>query len=633
MNIVTMPYRLTLKHAIQGPAVTRLPLELLAYIFIIYATIAPEPQLREPHDRFHRLMLSPDPPKTNMGWVSLMLVCRHWRCIGLETPTLWRIISVTENLDSLKYRLDRSAGCTIDLILNDSDDPVVNVKALPSLLMHAKRIRSIKVRHWFRFHHLHTLKPLFNVELPALERVSLAPWFGKHPQTESGQLEVGQRHGNVGLSVTRHPHIRHLKVHGITLPEITSFWSLMTLEILLDFGSGAGQLATDVLALLTSLSSLKSLIVLGGSKSRRRQSFPSGIPSASAGRDGGAQQIDLPFLRQICLDAPYEFAHPFISTIRFHALLRFYVSTDLPTYRREAADVIDQFIPQVVRKNILRHMTNMRLSSRSSICISQHGCLHGSDISKLRMRTLDDDQRDFSLHFDIPQASEIRSLALSTALFGLSRSCQDIPLQYLQVQNYWTYPLDGAYGGWVELFATFPELQTLSLDVDGYSTRAAFNALLTRMHDPDGQGCATLGEIVLTYQRRRCSTLEMHEVLSALLKFLRARAERGHPKFYCVCLSLLQSPVGNTQLSFRPHRWTLSAVQSYCSWSDINIALGRYDETYEDLFLDYEHPESQERADNSHGEGSEDESGSEGLKPIGVWNQCLEQIKGRPLVT
>ena len=65
-----------------------------------------------------------------------MLVCRHWRNVGINTPHLWRTIFVTRNLESLNYRLEKSLGCTIDVIFDGSKYDEGNTAALPLLLAH-----------------------------------------------------------------------------------------------------------------------------------------------------------------------------------------------------------------------------------------------------------------------------------------------------------------------------------------------------------------------------------------------------------------------------------------------------------------------------------------------------------------
>ena len=49
-----------------------------------------------------------------------MLVCRHWRDVGLSSPWLWRRIILTEDSKSLQYRLSRAVGRTIDVFLSDN---------------------------------------------------------------------------------------------------------------------------------------------------------------------------------------------------------------------------------------------------------------------------------------------------------------------------------------------------------------------------------------------------------------------------------------------------------------------------------------------------------------------------------
>ena len=114
------------------PAIYRLPNEIIVQIFLHYAENA------LPYRQSIRTQVSNMP----VGWLSLMLVCRHWRDVALASPTLWRFIDATSNTSWMALLLARSVPATIDLAFGLHRFSLE--EALAVLSPHASRLRSLK---------------------------------------------------------------------------------------------------------------------------------------------------------------------------------------------------------------------------------------------------------------------------------------------------------------------------------------------------------------------------------------------------------------------------------------------------------------------------------------------------------
>ncbi|KAJ7134701.1 hypothetical protein C8R44DRAFT_609913 [Mycena epipterygia] len=94
---------------LQSP-VLRLPSELLSSIFIIGVLGAMEDDHSESTDEGNVTVMLP----------TLMLVCRYWLEVALNTPILWAKISVSphHSLEKARRKLGRSKSCPLDISIN-----------------------------------------------------------------------------------------------------------------------------------------------------------------------------------------------------------------------------------------------------------------------------------------------------------------------------------------------------------------------------------------------------------------------------------------------------------------------------------------------------------------------------------
>ncbi|TBU36351.1 hypothetical protein BD309DRAFT_985006, partial [Dichomitus squalens] len=289
------------------PPIARLPTELLTTIFSLVAPF--ETSDSDVWDA-----------KTWMGWVPLMLVCRHWRNVGIATPWLWRRISITCNLEALQYRLSRAVDSTIDLFLSRWRED--NKKAMPLLLPFARSIRSVQApefpwsplerfEEFFTFDGLPCIRPLFEVPLPALEHIDLS----KLDVLQNRQLEAPF---DLGLSEKLHPSVRRFIVTShIKIPSTPSFWSVLReLDIRFDPSANRWTRLDDFLQVVAGAPYLESLIVLGTQVSLPLSSWA----TPALADDVPTSLYRLARLRIVRLDGMLTFIAPILQRIDAPAL-------------------------------------------------------------------------------------------------------------------------------------------------------------------------------------------------------------------------------------------------------------------------------------------------------------------------
>ena len=114
--------------------ISRLPSELLASIFILYA----DDSYRASRPRLSSLN-APD-------WVNVSYVCRHWRNIALKCPTLWSFISMTMSPRWTEVLLARSKHTPLKIYFKISrEDNLWWPKFVKKLMDHVERIQEFRL--------------------------------------------------------------------------------------------------------------------------------------------------------------------------------------------------------------------------------------------------------------------------------------------------------------------------------------------------------------------------------------------------------------------------------------------------------------------------------------------------------
>ncbi|KAI0066422.1 hypothetical protein BV25DRAFT_1783860, partial [Artomyces pyxidatus] len=73
-------------------SISRLPVEILARIFLFHAYAEPAGTVEEVSSKDGDLQL---PSVPRLGWISVTMVCRNWRQIAFNYPNLWTNVAFT----------------------------------------------------------------------------------------------------------------------------------------------------------------------------------------------------------------------------------------------------------------------------------------------------------------------------------------------------------------------------------------------------------------------------------------------------------------------------------------------------------------------------------------------------------
>ncbi|KAH9921727.1 uncharacterized protein BXZ73DRAFT_104346 [Epithele typhae] len=489
-----------------------------------------------------------------MEWVKLMLVCRLWRDIGLQAPSLWRSIAVKKDLDVLRLLFERSASCTVDLFMNDRAE--LNVLAMPLLLQHADRIRSISTCRDFYIRDLSSLEPLFTIPLPALRAINIKPTrlelyegVGLEPETPIPVLK---------LSAILHPPLYRLQCSpGIVLPSTPSAWSQLTTLKLTERSSNidntAGPALRSLLFLLRHTERLRSLRILV--EYTHDLLVSSIIPTMEDEDIGDAvEAVQLLHLQNLCLQAPREFALPFLRALKcgdsLHSL-----TIHIPLFRENDDPLIDidAVLPSGVRQAFLSKVKRLSVSSTGYSSTGMASSPARATFILGLTSSLSGFSRDEGPYLLCPFVSlcDLKAdLPLTELCITTPMPDQGIPLEL-----------------WRRIFTAFPCMRSLSFGRCTLSSLQALEALCSLASDPDAPpSCATsLRKLGVYYKAPwRRTTLGPYPVLWALYRLCRARNARGVPRFSHLSLEVSQA-WERTYRTLRVHRWMLLSVLCHSS--------------------------------------------------------------------
>ncbi|KAI0631336.1 hypothetical protein C8Q77DRAFT_1132824 [Trametes polyzona] len=179
----------------------------------------------------------------------LMLVCRRWRSLIVDTSTFWRHIATTRNRGWISLCLERSRDCLLDLhvLAPAAADP----DALALVLPHARRVRSLCAHVDVSDGQLGILTPLFAAGMPALEQLELVPLA-----SPPNKRNEGLTRGRVSL-----PRLQILIARDSALPPLSRWWrSLRVLSLSrYTFDDRSGPSSADLLHMLALNPTLEEL--------------------------------------------------------------------------------------------------------------------------------------------------------------------------------------------------------------------------------------------------------------------------------------------------------------------------------------------------------------------------------------
>ena len=124
---------------------------------------------------FHRLVLEELPLSVsgirNLGWVRVTHVCRHWRQVALNDPSLWaKITGITTNAKWISEMLVRAKNEPLDIEFIAGASSIS--EAFLMILPHLSHTRQLRF-HYQSTLHSDSIREIFSWEAPALERFEL----------------------------------------------------------------------------------------------------------------------------------------------------------------------------------------------------------------------------------------------------------------------------------------------------------------------------------------------------------------------------------------------------------------------------------------------------------------------------
>ncbi|RDX42262.1 hypothetical protein OH76DRAFT_1561083 [Lentinus brumalis] len=455
-------------------------------------------------------------------WISLMLVCRHWRALGVSTPSLWQVIEVGDNLRWVKLALARSAFLPIRLLFTDRFS---ESRTLSFMIPHKERIQMIVVDR------SQTCPPplqlLFHYPLPLLSEVDIA--------TDGAAENSNMPH----LCFAEHPMLRTLRLsfyplpfddsmfaqlHSMSLSDKVFYSKLLTLE---DFSSALRRCAR--------LKELRLHRVL-----RHLANFNPAPATESA-------VVALPKLRKLVIEDHPWTTSSFLPKLDLSPQVTLRLCIQWPGGLSDAlyTESFDSLLP-IDRSNIpiLRSITNASID-----------CWHDSKVA-LKGRT--DDAK-----ITLKIAGSIRdpgTFYLQEAQEQFRILFDGAPLECLEIAGDWDVVPDIHH--YLRFFAGYPALRSLKVSGCGSPTtllRAFIEyqpyPAITTMHLSDSRSgsaesmfliCPHLSSLALKYVKWR------QEFIDILLLVLRRRLEYGLPKLKeLVLLAKSESPtqeLSDTQL-------------------------------------------------------------------------------------
>ncbi|KAF8158294.1 hypothetical protein B0H34DRAFT_708192 [Crassisporium funariophilum] len=246
-------------------------------------------------------------------------VCRAWRHIALQTPSLWRRITLNTKEHMWRERIRRARACSLDIQLLPWSTPRTGVPRARELNLYTVQwYMHIVLPYISRWR---SLEIVFAEYAPYLWKATLASCVA--PATALQDLSLVYRLNDDTEEFTLFsgsaPRLRRVTLDGIRLRWLPSLFANLRFLDYTHHGFTSGhQAVDDVISILTVSSRLSELRLL----------FPRGQKARlPPRRDYVTKRIRLPYLTDLHLivdgsDIPFELAHivTLISTPRLSSL-------------------------------------------------------------------------------------------------------------------------------------------------------------------------------------------------------------------------------------------------------------------------------------------------------------------------
>jgi len=266
------------------PFVFRLPTEILETIFILCAR---EYQDRDRWTCFDTL----DVP----SWVNISYVCRHWRNVALNCPTLWSYISATSSRWAKEF-LARSEQSLLKVHLNadNSRKRLRNNSFLEQVMNHVERMQELRL-HMLSDHGFLLAK--LSSRAPRLEILEISETASVCSEARRSSLPFD---GDT-------PALRTLCLSYCSVSWYSFRLSGLTTLDLHRVPARFQQNTVEFLATLSCMQDLTHLYL------DRALTSATGFLSSSAFET--FQKVDLPHLSHLCLVAPLSTVIAFLSCV------------------------------------------------------------------------------------------------------------------------------------------------------------------------------------------------------------------------------------------------------------------------------------------------------------------------------
>ncbi|CAL1712520.1 unnamed protein product [Somion occarium] len=249
---------------------SHLPAELLAYIFILGAQDDP---------------LFP---------ITITHVCRSWRALALQTPSLWRIVSLDNRLRLWNEYIRRSRACTLDIRLvpqsrknNGSSSPDPRSRAHGRYYLAAQSVQNYlhcAAPHISRWR---SLEIEFQHYAPYLWNGALSACCGYGPSSYAPQLEsltlINPNNDDTNeftLFGGYAPKLRRVTLNGIRLTWLPDVFANLSALDYTHHGFTRGRdAAAELLYMLQISNRLRQLKVSIPSRAGAHSSFPFRFPA------------------------------------------------------------------------------------------------------------------------------------------------------------------------------------------------------------------------------------------------------------------------------------------------------------------------------------------------------------------
>ena len=251
--------------------ISRLPTETLATIFVHYA--------RDYHSK-HRGC----PTSTVPSWVDVSYVCRHWRDVALNCPTLWTyIFLVSQRWTEELLARSKKALIKICILFGSSDDASLWLNSVEKVMDHMDRIQELRLH------------------LPATcahDILSKLPSRAPHLQNLEISVRGNPNERSFVLFDGGTPALRTLELTDCPVPlPLFKLSALTTLNLHHSLGRSQQNLA-EFLAMLRCMQDLTYLYL---NLNRALPGSPEFISSAAFNT---LQKIHLPHLSRLLIAAP-----------------------------------------------------------------------------------------------------------------------------------------------------------------------------------------------------------------------------------------------------------------------------------------------------------------------------------------